>query len=325
MKTIFKPLAIAAVACLAFSVTSCDSDDDANSIALDNSIFDTTVGNPDFDSLNAALIRTGLNTTLDQAGTFTVFAPTDEAFAEFLEDNNFASLDDVPTPLLTNVLLNHVLASANTSASLQTGYYKTLATNSEGDNIDMFIEIENGNVEINDDSDVITADLVRDNGVIHVVDEVIDIPTIAVLAGSNPAFETLGVALSQEDLVDPFASNNMSGAVRAPYTVFAPTNAAFQALIDADPNDGIASINDILALPNLSDILLYHAVSGAAVRAEDITNGLVVDPITDGTFTITTTGGLFITDGSGTNVNITATNVTASNGVVHVIDFVLRP
>ncbi len=324
MKNFLKPLAIAAIVCLTFSVTSCDDDDDANSIALDNSIFDTTVDNADFDSLNAALVRTGLDVTLDQVGTFTVFAPTDAAFATFLQDNNFASLDDVPTPLLTNVLLNHVLGSINTADILETDYYKTLATNNDGDNFDMFINTAGG-VTVNNGVSVTTADLIRDNGVIHVVDQVITIPTIAELAGSNPAFETLGVALEQEDLVDPFASNSTTGAVRAPYTVFAPTNDAFVALINADPNDGINSAADILALPNLSDILLYHAVSGTAVRADDITNGLVVDPITTGTFTITTNGGLFITDGSGTNVNIIATDITASNGVVHAIDFVLLP
>lgn len=107
--------------------------------------------------------------------------------------------------------------------------------------------------------------------------------------------------------------------------IFAPTNGTSQALVVADANDSINSVADFLALSNLSDILLYQVEDCTAVRAEDIMNGQVLDPKTTGTFTIDTTTNALITDGSGTEATVIATNTIAANGVVHAIDFVLRP
>ncbi|MDP5100439.1 MAG: fasciclin domain-containing protein, partial [Nonlabens sp.] len=77
--------------------------------------------------------------------------------------------------------------------------------------------------------------------------------------------------------------------------------------------------------PNLSDILLYHVVSGTSLRVEDFTDGFVIDPITTGTFTINTTGGIVITDAGGRLINLLERDITAMNGVLHSVDNVLLP
>lgn len=163
----------------------------------------------------------------------------------------------------------------------------------------MFLNRGDG-VLINGSTNVIEADLAVTNGVVHVVDELITLPTVVILAATNPTFTNLAVALTQEELIVALSNTATTGMIPAPFTVFAPTNAAFQALIDADPNDGINPI-------------------------EDITDGLEADPITEGTFVLNTTAGVTIIDGSDTVTNVIVTNVTATNGVVHAIDFVLRP
>lgn len=319
MKKLMKFPTYLFLAFLSLAVISCDDDDDAGDIGLNNSAYDLTKSNPNFSNLAAAIERAGLVDVLDGNGTFTVFAPTNDAFSDFLIDNNFADLDAVPVDVLRATLLYHVLGTTVRSTELTDGYVKTASANADGNAYDAYIDLE-VDAFINDaEIDLSMADIAVDNGIVHVIDEVLTLPTVADLAAYNPIFSNLVTAAIQENLATTLSDP------AATYTVFAPTNDAFQALVDADPNDGITSIADILALSNLSDILLYHVVSGAAVRAEDITNGQVVDPITMGTFTIDTTNNVVITDGSGTEITVIVTNVTAANGVVHAIDFVLRP
>ncbi|WP_438962352.1 fasciclin domain-containing protein [Nonlabens sp.] len=320
MKKQLTTLKCIALAAIALTTVSCeDSDDNGNIIDNNNSISDIVDDNPTFTILDNALERTGLDQTLDQAGgTFTVFAPTDTAFQTFLSANGFATIDDVPVVLLRNTLRNHVLSTVAMSTDLSDGYVKTNATNENNDFLDLYIDLDGG-VFLNGDAEVTTADVNADNGVIHIVDEVIALPTVATLAAANPNFDNLVTALTQENLVSTVADP------AATLTVFAPLNSSFQSLIDADPNDSLTDINAILGLANLSDILTYHVVSGAAVRAEDITDGLIVDPLGPGTFTINTTNGVVITDANSRTVEVIVTNVTAINGVVHAIDNVLLP
>lgn len=308
LKTLF-------VAVFAISAVSCDDDD--NNVAAQPTIAAVVNSNPNFSSLKAALDRAGLTSVLNGAGPFTVFAPDNDAFDDFLTDNGFANLQAVPEDLLRNTLLNHVITGSVASTALTNGYVKTNATNSTGDFLDLYVDIRAG-VVLNGGPEVSSADNAALNGIIHVVDEVIALPTITTLAVANPNFSNLSAALGQQSLVATVSS-------AGPFTVFAPLNSSFQALIDADPNDGLNSIADILALPNLTAVLTYHVAPGA-VRAASITNGLVVNTANTGTsFTINTTNGVRITDANGRITNVVVTDVTATNGVVHAIDNVLLP
>lgn len=327
MKKIMKFHTCLVLAFLSLAIISCDNDDDiVNIVPGEDTLAEVVRTNPDFSILNDALVRTQINLLLSQAdGTFTVFAPNDAAFQTFLDANSFESIEDVPLEDLTNLLLNHILNTSTSSTDLTNGYVKNRASNSGGDNIDLYIDVTNG-VVLNGGATVTATDIGARNGIIHVVDEVIALPSVVTLAAANPIFSNLVTAVIQENLDGVLSDQSEL------YTVFAPTNDAFQALVDADPNDALTNVADVLALSNLLEILLYHVVDGSAIRTEDVLaaieadltiNELVVDPITMGTFTIDTN--LQITDGSGTLVTLVVTNVTAANGVVHAIDFVLRP
>lgn len=285
---------------------SCSDDDSA---PQNNSITDIASGNPNFSILVDALSRADLAETLDQAGSYTVFAPTNDAFLDFLDANGFESLDDVPVPTLTQVLLNHVVSGTNLSTGLTTGYVKTLAKGgaSSTNTLSMFINTESG-VRLNGVSSVTTADITANNGVIHVVDAVIGLPTIVTHATANPNFSTLASLLTQQELV-----GTLDGTASSPFTVFAPLNSAF--------DTATLNLYSGLTSTQKTAVLTYHVVAGANVLSNAIPSG----PITTfetGTFTIS---GTVITDEQNRTTNIVATDVQASNGVIHAVNKVLLP
>lgn len=285
---------------------SCSDDDSSQQ---NNSITDIASGNPNFSILVDALTRANLAETLDQEGSYTVFAPTNEAFMNFLDDNGFESLDDVPVATLTQVLLNHVVSGTNLSSGLTTGYVKTLATGSASstNTLSMFINTASG-VRLNGVSSVTSADIIADNGVIHVVDAVIGLPTIVTHATANPNFSTLATLLTEQELV-----GTLNGTASSPFTVFAPLNSAF--------DTATLNLYGGLNSTQKTAVLTYHVVPGANVLSNAIPSG----PITTfetGTFTIS---GTVITDEQSRATNIVATDVQALNGVIHAVNQVLLP
>ncbi|MDG1270137.1 MAG: fasciclin domain-containing protein, partial [Ulvibacter sp.] len=131
MKNLFRVSLLA----LAIVFTSCSDDDDNQTLPVEtNTIVDIVAGNPDFSTLGSALAITNLTSVLASEGPFTVFAPTNDAFADFLTANGFATLEDVPVEALASTLLNHVVGGAVNAADLSTGYINTSATfNGEAD------------------------------------------------------------------------------------------------------------------------------------------------------------------------------------------------
>lgn len=323
MKNLRKLTTAVLILLTATFITSCDDDDD-NAVASENTAYDFLESNDNYSSLKEAVDLAGLRSTLEGPGPFTIFAPDNDAFnAFFASSADFNELSDVPVTTLQSLLLYHVLGTEVTSSALANGYVKTAANNGSN-SLDAYISADD--TTINGIAlDATALDIEVDNGVIHAVEGVLPMPTVADLAAYNPDFSNLVTALSQENLVTALSTADVNATPPSPFTVFAPTNEAFQALIDADPNDGLNDINDVLGLSSLSDILLYHVVAGDEVRLEDLSDNFQVDPVTMGTFTVDITGGATITDGSGTTTNILATDVTGTNGVVHAINFVLRP
>lgn len=313
---------------IAGAFIACDTDDDGDQDPTTNTIADFVAANPNYSSLGAALDAAGLTAVLDGEAEFTVFAPDNTAFAAFLEANGFAELGDVPVPLLTQVLLNHVIAGEFESNELTTGYVNTLATfNGEEDApLSMYINtsdnvVINGGVATGGTS-VVLADVDVDNGVIHAVSSVINLPSVVTfaLADSN-TFSTLVSALTRDDQ----AANNYvgtlttaNGTAPAPFTVFAPTNDAFGELLTLLGAGSLADIDG----PTLTATLNTHVIAGANVRAEDLTDGTVG---TLGADIIIDAANATITDVDGRVINIIVTNVQAANGVVHAIDKVILP
>ncbi|MDP5001350.1 MAG: fasciclin domain-containing protein [Flavobacterium sp.] len=313
MKNFAKLIKLTLLAVTSTLMFSC-SDDDSTSSSI-SSISDVASKNSDLSILVEALERTDLLDVLDQNGSYTVFAPTNNAFNTFLADNNFSSLDAVPVDALREVLLNHVVVGANLASNLRTGYVKTLGKGSASstNTLSMFINTSDG-VRLNGVSSVIIANIGASNGVIHVVDAVIGLPTIVTHALANPNFSTLVGALTSNG--QPDFVGILSGTTNSPFTVFAPSNDSFTAFENQNPG-----VLGSLTAAQLTSVLSYHVVAGANVLSNAIPSG----PITTfetGTFTIT---GTTITDEAMRQTNIVAVDVQAANGVIHVINNVILP
>lgn len=277
-------------------------------------IVDTAVADGRFTTLVAAVQAAELVDTLKGEGPFTVFAPTDDAFAALPE----GTLDSLLLPenkqTLTDILLYHVVPGKVIAADVTA---MTSATTVLGK--DVAIKVDMGNVYINK-AKVIITDIETTNGIIHVIDAVLLPPTdeaaveekntIVDIAVADGRFTTLVAAVTAADLVE-----TLSG--EGPFTVFAPTDDAFAALP--------AGTLESLLLPEnkqqLTDILLYHVVSGKVMAADVVT--LTSAPTVlgkDVTITIKD-GKVFLND----TVQVIITDIEASNGVIHVIDAVLLP
>ena len=300
------------------SIISCDDNDD--NMMTEKTTYELVSSDSNLSSLKAAIDKAGLSATLNQSGTFTLFAPTNAAFATFLQANGYASLNDVPTAALKTLLMNHVLNSEVKAAAISTGYVSTLAMGSASSTrpISMFINT-NGGVKINGVSNVVATDIDANNGVIHKVDAVIGLPTIVTHATANPQFTSLVSALTRSDM--PNFVGILSGTANSPFTVFAPTNSAFSSLLTE-----IGAAN-LAAIPKttLENTLKYHVVTGANVGSNNLTNNMMVPTFQGGSFKITTTGGAKITDNNNRVSNIIVTDVQCSNGIIHAIDKVLLP
>lgn len=323
MMNTFKKYTLAIFATVAILFTACeDADDNGNVIPGVNSILNQTENNADLSMLNAALIRTGLNTTFNSSATFTLFAPNNTAFTNYLTANGIASIDDIPVADLRDILQYHTLTTEVTTDVMTTDYIKTLGKDDEIESLDLFIEtgtsiLLNGNVTI------IEADSDADNGVVHIVNAVIELPTVFSLIAANPEFSELTAALQINGLETDLS--NTDGTLMDPYTIFAPNDAAFQALVDLDATDEFDSIADITSETDITEDLLYHVVGNDRLRSGDLSTGLIVNTLRPSTsFTVDVSAGAVITDATMNTANVSTTDITAINGVVHSIDLFIR-
>ncbi len=287
-----------------FTLTSCEKDDSMVN-PLDQTIAEYASADPNFSILVSALSKAGLVSVLNGEGNFTVFAPTNTAFQELFTDLGVSGINDLDAETLTPILLYHVLGGEVKSTMLQSKYYSSLSP-AQGNYASMRIDLTGG-VKINNTSNVTAADVDVKNGVIHVIDEVLLPPTVVDIALDNPAFSILVQAVVKAGLVE-----TLSGA--GPFTVFAPTNAAFEALFATLEVSGVADLTAEQLIP----ILQYHVVSGN-VRSTQLSAGSV--PTLNGDIDITLSPAPAINATS----NIVLTDVQGSNGIVHVIDRVLLP
>lgn len=324
MKNIFKKISLLGIALTVFTFTSCSDDETTPNPGdpkpVQESIAAIASKNSNLSSLVAALKKADLVTTLSNAGTYTVFAPTNEAFSKFLAANKFATLDDVPVELLKEVLLNHVLSTENFSNKLTTGYVKTLGKGkaSKDNALSMYVNIANG-VRLNGVSSVSQPDIDASNGVIHVVDAVIGLPTVVTHASANANFSSLVSALTREGNTTNFVAA-LSGT--GPFTVFAPTNEAFGSVLTELKFANLAAIPE----PTLDKVLKYHVIAEANILAASLPSAQTSQTTLLGqTFTIGTSGGAKIIDFGSRSSNITSVDVQCENGVIHVIDKVLLP
>jgi transforming growth factor-beta-induced protein len=267
-------------------------------------IVDIAVSDGGFTTLVAALQAAGLVETLQGAGPFTVFAPTDEAFAKLPAGTVEDLLKPENKDKLVQILTYHVVAGkvmAADAAKLTSA--ETVAK------LPITIKAEMDKVMINN-ATVVLADLVASNGVIHVIDTVLLPPSdIVDTAIADGRFKTLVAAVQAAGLVDTLKG-------KGPFTVFAPTDDAF-AMLPAGTLDTLLKPEN---KDQLAGILTYHVVAGSVMAADvvkltlaDTVNGAPVKIMVDG-------DKVFIND-----AQVIITDIQTSNGVIHVIDSVLLP
>lgn len=314
---------IALVSALVVSLASCSKDD----VAPDASVFENegtivdileSFGDPDFfdieeakgneglkptfSTLNAALGRSGLAGVVAR-NQLTIFAPTDAAFAELgLSARNIASV-----PNLQEILLYHVINGKVFSNQLSEAWVPTVGGS--------YVEITLADGPKVNESSIISTDIQARNGVIHIIDKVMFPPSmnlVQLALSFDPEFSILVQAVIKAGLDGVLASGG-------PFTVFAPTNDAFVALLG---EIGFPSL-DAIPVDLLTDVLLYHVVGGY-VFSSDLSSGPV--ETLNGTFDLSLES-LSITDANGREASLLPglLNVQASNGVVHVIDRVILP
>ena len=329
MKNYFKILPLLF---LSLFIISCDDDNDDDGVCCaGSSIVDLASQTESLSTLVSALEVTGLDATLSAPGAFTVLAPTNDAFDAFLTSINATSLDDIPVDVLTNVLLNHVIIGEVQSSSLTNGYASTQAISAASDtNMSIYINTDNG-VIFNGVSTVTTADVVASNGVVHIVDAVIGLPTVVTFAVADPNFGVLVQALTRPDLTQSFVGllSIPAGSAPSPFTVFAPVNSAFENLLTELGADDLSDIDE----PTLSAVLSYHVVVGANQVSTTLSDGMVfttsLDQAVPGggniTFNVGDNGEGILTDNNGRMSNIIAVDVQADNGIIHAIDTVVLP
>ncbi|MBP0638648.1 fasciclin domain-containing protein [Cupriavidus sp. AcVe19-6a] len=264
--------------------------------------------------LGEAVTAAQLADTLSGPGPYTVFAPTNDAFAALLGELGVTKEQLLANkPLLTAVLKYHVLGAKVTQAQVPLG--KAITPLEGGvfkiDLVDSALRITDGR---NRSSRIVQTDITASNGVIHLIDKVL-LPadkTLVQTALGTPSLSILVEAVTAAGLVD-----TLNGA--GPFTVFAPTNEAFAALLG---ELGVTKDQLLANKPLLTQVLTYHVAPGRVLKAEVPVN-TPIKTVQGGTFTVTPA--LTITDQRGRSSRIVATDVFASNGVLHVIDKVILP
>ena len=291
-------------------VAACGGSDDP----VAANIVETAKADAKFSILVEAVVAADLVTTLSGPGPFTVFAPTNDAFAALLTELGLTKAQLLADKaLLTSVLTYHVLPSKVLKAGVPAG--KAITTVQGGifkiDAVGADLVITDGR---NRTARITATDLATSNGVIHVIDKVL-LPAnknIVQTAAATPALSILVEAVTAANL-----GATLSGT--GPFTVFAPTNTAFAALLT---ELGITKAALLADSALLTKVLTYHVLPSRVLKA-DVPVGPAITTVQGETFTVNAS--LVITDRRARTSNITATDVLTSNGVVHLIDKVILP
>merc|ERR1712166_361308 len=282
-------------------------------LSTGKNIVELAIATPELSTLVTALKAGALVDTLSGEGPFTVFAPTNEAFAKLSAFILAHLLEPANVKELDAVLEYHVVSGAAVFSNYLTDG-ETIQT-VEGQNVT--VSIYNGRVFINN-ALVTTADVAASNGVVHIIDTVLNMPpapappaskNIVELAIATPDFSTLVTALKAGALVDYLSA-------KGPFTVFAPTNEAFAKL----PAATLTHLLDPANVKELDALLEYHVVSGA-VFSKDLKTFQMVKTVEGGELKIVKIGSRVLVQ----NATVTAADNAATNGVVHIIDSVLSP
>ncbi|KZZ17430.1 hypothetical protein A3750_09470 [Oleiphilus sp. HI0079] len=302
-------------------ITACSDNDNP---APAQNIVELVQSNDDFDTLEQLVVDNGLAGTLASDGPFTVFAPTDEAFAAVSSVLSTLTPAQVVEVLQYHVLAGEVLATAAIDIAGGSGD-KTVATVNGADS-KIALSLTGSDLYVNT-SRVTSPNILATNGVVHVIDKVL-IPPSLTEDRSNESITVEAIAIANPDtqtLEDAYVAVGLTGALAStgPFTVFAPNNSAFADLLAAqnatDLNDLVTKLGGAAAV---AEIIKQHVVPGAAIDSLSAyaANGGQVDTLRMNTaLPVTIEDGVLKVAGS----SVIATDVYGSNGVIHIIDTVI--
>jgi uncharacterized surface protein with fasciclin (FAS1) repeats len=307
---------VAAVCAVSFLAACGGGDDDPAPVTpAPANIVELAQGNPNLSVLVEAVVAADLVTTLSGPGPFTVFAPTDAGFAALLAELGVTKAELLADrALLTQVLTYHVLPARVPASAVPAGEAITTVEGS----IFKIDAAAGGALVITDgrnrQTNVTQTDVAASNGVIHVIDRVL-------LPANQDIVQTAQASADFSVLVEAVVAANLVPTLRGagPFTVFAPTDAAFAALL---AELGVTKDALLADTALLTQVLTYHVVPGR-VLAANVPLGAPITTVQGDTFTVNAS--LVITDQRMRTANIVATDVLASNGVIHVVDRVILP
>jgi len=306
-------------------ISSCKLDDGDLIPVPETNIIEIARATAELSILVSALERVNLVSTLEESTLYTVLAPTNSAFSNFLGQAGLSSIDDVPTETLRRILLNHVIASrvnADVFATLQKNYVQTFAEGPSADSrLSLYFDATDG-IVFNGTATVTSEDILASNGIIHIVDQVIALPTISTFIATDENFEDLDTAI---DIVVPLTDlpDMLSENSAGPFTIFAPVNQAFDALLDT--NDDWNFISDIDET-FLTSVLAHHVAEGNFRNIDFQSNNSIPSLQGDSILIGQNAGVIQLTDGSGaSDIFVVIIDIQASNGVMHIVDKVMLP
>lgn len=287
--------------------TACEDNDSDPTPELDIVELARTV--PSLSTLVTAIETAGLATTLKEPGPYTVFAPSNAAF-ENLPDGVLQDLLDNPD-ILEQVLLYHVVSGKVMSEQVTTGSVPTLLN---GQSLD--IVVDGTTITLNGLSTVVAKDAEASNGVVHIINEVLIPPTIELpkdniveIVSAKEELSTLEEALTLfPDLINTLSSDGT-------LTVFAPTNDAFDALLQSIGQTELSNVPESV----IRNLLEYHVISTAAIMSSDLSNGATATTVSGEDVTVEiNSNGIFIS-----GAMVTTADIEASNGIIHIVDAVM--
>ncbi len=288
-----------------------------------STLYDLVANSMNYSYLEAALRMTNLDEVLGGDDVYTLYAPDNNAFIGFLMRSGFNSLEEVPRETLKQILLNHVMIGQMEYRDFKSGYFQTAATSAvNGNAMSIYINQVNMRVTLNGESRIVQGNVRASNGIIHVVDRVIPLPSLVTFVLADPLLYNLAVALTRNDLTVDFTAvlSTQNGTSPAPFTVFAPNNLAFLDLLTELGVDRLSAIDE----PTLNSTLNHHLVGEINTLSSDLSDNLLINTL-EGEITANVTGGASLTDGNNRVSKIIVVDVQANNGVLHIIDKVILP
>jgi len=308
---------------LLITFLSCSKEETEVVEPAQSTLYDLVANSMNYSYLEAALRMTNLDEVLGGDDVYTLYAPDNNAFIGFLMRSGFNSLEEVPRETLKQILLNHVMIGQMEYRDFKSGYFQTAATSAvNGNAMSIYINQVNMRVTLNGESRIVQGNVRASNGIIHVVDRIIPLPSLVTFVLADPLLYNLAVALTRNDLTVDFTAvlSTQNGTSPAPFTVFAPNNLAFLDLLTELGVDRLSAIDE----PTLNSTLNHHVVGEINTLSSDLSDNLLINTL-EGEITANVTGGASLTDGNNRVSNIIVVDVQANNGVLHIIDKVILP